>query len=158
MGQDLFAPPNVKGWPGGPSWLNTSTVLVRDNFAGALAMGTIWSSPAAEPTSAMGTVVPKPAQGGGKPTQPAPPTDLPEEPVPPLAFDPARLLAEEGVSRPEDVVRAVLDLYLPGGVRPEVRAKLVAFVAEGNPTGLVLARRVREAIHAILSIAEYQLA
>jgi hypothetical protein len=39
-----------------------------------------------------------------------------------------------------------------------VRAKLVAFVAEGNPSGPVLARRVREAVHAILSIAEYQLA
>ncbi len=83
---------------------------------------------------------------------------MPEEPAPPLAFDPARLLAEEGVSRPEDVVRALLDLYLPGGVRPEVRAKLVAFVAEGNPAGPALARRVREAVHAILTTAEYQLA
>ena len=62
------------------------------------------------------------------------------------------------MSRPEDVVRALLDLYLPGGVRPEVRAKLVAFVAEGNPTGPALARRVREAVHAILTMAEYQLA
>ena len=44
MGQILFAPPNVKGWPGGPSWLNTSTMLERDNFAGALAMGTLWPS------------------------------------------------------------------------------------------------------------------
>src|SRR6202012_5208531 len=43
MGQSLFAPPNVKGWPGGPAWLNTSTVLERDNFAEALAMGTLWS-------------------------------------------------------------------------------------------------------------------
>jgi hypothetical protein len=31
-------------------------------------------------------------------------------------------------------------------------------VAEGNPSGPALARRVREAVHAILSIAEYQLA
>ena len=83
---------------------------------------------------------------------------MPEEPAPPRAFDPARLLAEEGVSRPEDVVRALLDLYLPGGVRPEVRAKLVAFVAEGKPAGPALARRVREAVHAILTMAEYQLA
>ncbi len=34
MGLRLFAPPSVKGWPGGPSWLNTSTILERDNFAG----------------------------------------------------------------------------------------------------------------------------
>src|SRR5262249_25856374 len=33
MGQPLFAPPNVKGWPGGKNWLNTSTVLARHNFA-----------------------------------------------------------------------------------------------------------------------------
>jgi uncharacterized protein (DUF1800 family) len=33
MGQSLFAPPNVKGWEGGRSWLNTSTVLARHNFA-----------------------------------------------------------------------------------------------------------------------------
>ncbi len=75
-----------------------------------------------------------------------------------MAFDPARLLAEERVSCPEDVVRALLDLYLPGGVRSQVRAKLVAFVAEGKPSGPMLARRVRESVHAILSIAEYQLA
>src|SRR6185312_3054235 len=42
-GQLLFAPPNVKGWRGGKSWLNTSTVLARDNFAQQLAMGTLWS-------------------------------------------------------------------------------------------------------------------
>ena len=52
MGQRLFEPPNVKGWPGGPSWLNTSTMLARDNFAGALAMGTLWSSPAPESIAA----------------------------------------------------------------------------------------------------------
>jgi len=32
----LFYPPNVKGWPGGSAWLNTSTVLARENFANAL--------------------------------------------------------------------------------------------------------------------------
>jgi uncharacterized protein (DUF1800 family) len=127
MGQLLFAPPNVKGWPGSRAWLNTSTVLERDNFAAALATGTLW-------------------------------TGAPEGTAPPRAFDPARLLQEEGVSRPEDVVRALLDLYVPGGVRPEARAKLVAFVAEGAPTGEALDRRVREAVHAILTMAEYQLA
>jgi hypothetical protein len=33
MGQQLFAPPNVKGWEGGRSWLNTATILARSNFA-----------------------------------------------------------------------------------------------------------------------------
>jgi len=33
MGQDLFEPPNVAGWPGGQSWLNTDTIFTRLNFA-----------------------------------------------------------------------------------------------------------------------------
>ena len=31
MGQRLFAPPSVKGWDGGRSWINTSTVFMRQN-------------------------------------------------------------------------------------------------------------------------------
>ncbi len=29
LGQDLFAPPNVKGWPGGEAWINSATLLQR---------------------------------------------------------------------------------------------------------------------------------
>jgi uncharacterized protein (DUF1800 family) len=29
LGQDIFAPPNVKGWPGGEDWINSSTLLGR---------------------------------------------------------------------------------------------------------------------------------
>jgi uncharacterized protein (DUF1800 family) len=127
MGQRLFAPPNVKGWPGARAWLNTSTVLERDNFAEALALGSLWTSPS-------------PGH------------------VPPRVFDPARLLREEKGHRPEDVVRVLVDLYVPGGVPGNARAKLVAFLAEGKPTGAALDRRVREVVHAILTTAEYQLA
>jgi hypothetical protein len=124
MGQALFAPPNVKGWPGGRAWLNTATVLERDNFAAALASGELWG----------------------------------DAPDPPRAFDPARLLHEEGVTRPEAVADALLDLYVPGGVRPDARAKLVTFVAEGDPAGPDLDRRAREAAHAVLTMPESQLA
>jgi uncharacterized protein (DUF1800 family) len=158
MGQRLFEPPNVKGWPGGPSWLNTSTMLARDNFAGALATGTLWGSSGPASTAAMAAANSTPSQVAAKPKEPSAPADMLIEQAPPLAFDPARLLAEVGVGRPEDIVGALLNLYVPGDVRPLVRAKLVSFVAEGNPTGHALARRVREAVHAILTIAEYQLA
>lgn len=33
MGQQPFDPPNVKGWPGGRMWINTSTLFVRCNLA-----------------------------------------------------------------------------------------------------------------------------
>jgi uncharacterized protein (DUF1800 family) len=36
MGQEPLAPPNVKGWDGGPTWINTSTLLTRFNFVNAL--------------------------------------------------------------------------------------------------------------------------
>lgn len=39
MGQVPLMPPNVKGWPGGRSWINTSTLFVRYNTAVWLAGG-----------------------------------------------------------------------------------------------------------------------
>jgi uncharacterized protein (DUF1800 family) len=41
LGQDLFAPPNVKGWDGGVSWITTSTLLARYNEAATLVQGEI---------------------------------------------------------------------------------------------------------------------
>ena len=39
MGQNLFSPPNVKGWPGGEAWINTSTLLMRKQFVERLTRG-----------------------------------------------------------------------------------------------------------------------
>ena len=39
MGQDLFAPPTVKGWDGGLAWLSTSTLLQRLTLASTAAGG-----------------------------------------------------------------------------------------------------------------------
>ena len=39
LGQELFFPPNVGGWPGGRSWLSGRTVVARANFAAALVEG-----------------------------------------------------------------------------------------------------------------------
>jgi uncharacterized protein (DUF1800 family) len=36
LGQNLFYPPSVKGWDGGPAWLNGQTLLFRQNLALAL--------------------------------------------------------------------------------------------------------------------------
>jgi uncharacterized protein (DUF1800 family) len=66
MGQVLFDPPNVAGWPGGAVWFSSSAVLARLNFINQLTGG-----------------VPLPPQGfGGPPGGPTPaptptPTPLP---------------------------------------------------------------------------------
>jgi len=36
LGQDLFQPPNVKGWDEGIAWITTSTFMMRGNIAGAI--------------------------------------------------------------------------------------------------------------------------
>jgi uncharacterized protein (DUF1800 family) len=41
QGQDLFYPPNVKGWDGGKTWLTSTTVLARTNWANDV----IWGNP-----------------------------------------------------------------------------------------------------------------
>lgn len=39
LGQDLLMPPNVKGWDGGLSWITTSNLLNRYNYAGFVVLG-----------------------------------------------------------------------------------------------------------------------
>jgi uncharacterized protein (DUF1800 family) len=39
QGQELFAPPNVAGWVGGPTWLNSATLLERTNWAADIVWG-----------------------------------------------------------------------------------------------------------------------
>jgi hypothetical protein len=48
MGQVLFSPPNVKGWRTGTDWLNSATLLARNNFGEKVAMGT-WSQAGSNP-------------------------------------------------------------------------------------------------------------
>lgn len=56
LGQDLFAPPNVKGWDGGVTWITTNTLLTRYNDAQALVEGTL-------PPMSGGDLAKKPAGG-----------------------------------------------------------------------------------------------
>ncbi len=58
LGQDLFAPPNVKGWDGGVTWITTNTLLTRYNDAQALVEGTL-------PALSAGDFAKKGTVGGG---------------------------------------------------------------------------------------------
>ncbi len=59
LGQDLFAPPNVKGWDGGLAWITTNTLLTRYNDAEALVEGTL-------PPLNAGDLTRKPGGAGGE--------------------------------------------------------------------------------------------
>src|SRR5262249_23035948 len=41
MGEDLFYPPNVAGWPGGRAWLSTRTIIARANCMAAFGAGSM---------------------------------------------------------------------------------------------------------------------
>jgi uncharacterized protein (DUF1800 family) len=45
LGQDLFYPPTVFGWPGGRDWLTTQTIIGRANYAAALVDGQVSARP-----------------------------------------------------------------------------------------------------------------
>lgn len=48
LGQDIFAPPNVKGWDGGITWISTNSLLERYNDAQTLIDGSFPSLTAAD--------------------------------------------------------------------------------------------------------------
>lgn len=50
LGQDLFMPPNVKGWPGGETWINATTLLSRKQFLEMVFRGSESMQPAPQRT------------------------------------------------------------------------------------------------------------
>jgi uncharacterized protein (DUF1800 family) len=59
MGQMLFYPPNVKGWDGGAAWINSATILTRENFANAVAQNPMMMQGASWMSSAMRSMDPR---------------------------------------------------------------------------------------------------
>ncbi len=52
MGQNLFSPPNVRGWPGANVWINSNTLLARKQFLDRVARNDANPAPMATPISA----------------------------------------------------------------------------------------------------------
>jgi uncharacterized protein (DUF1800 family) len=141
MGQDLFFPPTVKGWDGGQAWINTSTLLVRYNFANAIVNGIL-------PEQAM-----KLRKGEDK---------LPPRLTVTASVD--KLLPASEKLLPEQLVDRLADALLQTKLLDAQRKELVEFAAKG--TGAANApvdwrapdalRKVRALINLIMSSAAYQ--
>ncbi|MDP2830278.1 MAG: DUF1800 domain-containing protein [Sulfuricellaceae bacterium] len=68
LGQDLFNPPNVKGWPGGEQWLDASSLLARKQLAERLFRAQperLPLSPNPSPARGEGSKSPSPLAGEG---------------------------------------------------------------------------------------------
>lgn len=54
LGQVLFVPPNVAGWPGGKSWMDSSTIMFRMRLPGLINDGGEWNVKAKDDDDLMG--------------------------------------------------------------------------------------------------------
>ena len=130
QGQQLYQPPNVKGWEGGKAWLNTATVLARHNFAYEICNG-------------MKTLNEETVKITGQTFVPS--------------VDPLTLHRREKIEEADKIVSYYGNLLLPGDAKPEIVGKLTNYIEKDDPSNFVFEQRCRDAMYAILTLPEYQL-
>jgi uncharacterized protein (DUF1800 family) len=137
LGQELFQPPNVKGWDGGIAWITTNNLLDRYNFAAALVEG---------------NRVPLPGLDGQV-------RGLQHS----LSDDGIALLAPSNVmplfspidlATPQNFLTALEARFLNGGLKPQREGPLADFLKSRSP---LEDADVRKAIRLIMCTPEYQL-
>ncbi|MGN6580526.1 MAG: DUF1800 domain-containing protein [Bordetella sp.] len=107
LGQNLYAPPDVKGWRGGQTWINSATLLARDRFIEAILRS------AGEGTASR---MPRPMSAAETPDAMMPAAFKPDA-RPRMSdkgphFDPARWLVQEhasGVAIPDAATRTRIE-------------------------------------------------
>lgn len=168
LGQDLFAPPNVKGWDGGIAWITTANLIHRYQLAGAfLKGGTEWRDAGnmlrravLETAAGMkpdGEGMMKEEENGG--TRSSEATLMAE--VRKLAkstVDPSRLVppAAERGSR-EEMLRLLLERLYPTGLPEKIRAEFAAQAAAWAEPKQWTEREIRDVCHRLMSTPYYQL-
>jgi uncharacterized protein (DUF1800 family) len=118
LGQELFNPPNVRGWEGGVAWINTNTLLLRHNLALLLVTGQT------------------PPAMAGRSGSPPGPAGLALRRIMNRRNGPVnleRLLTPEDRSSPDRLVQAVDTRFLQGALRaPERKALREYLAAQGD--------------------------
>ncbi len=124
MGQNLYSPPNVKGWPGGNAWIDTNTLLARKQFVDRLARADEAPQPmAATPQADEKAENPEKARARRLAL-------VADRGMRNLQFDATRWMATRAGSTPEDKERAAqaLLLALPPQTAPPPGDDAIAFV------------------------------
>ncbi len=136
LGQNLFSPPNVKGWPGGDAWIDSATLLGREQFVDRVFRG---ADRGVQPAAMAQEESMDARKGGGAPRAPgARLRALMQRGFASYAFDDRRWLASLGApAQPQRIDRLVL----------------AAAAVDPVPAGLDAASRVR----ALVADPAYQL-
>ncbi len=154
MGQQLFQPPNVKGWDGGEAWITTSTLYNRYNAPALLVFGTNdreYQQQRRRLNRIMEETVGREGmmmEGAGLATTQPP-------------YDPIAFVMQEKLTTPESVVDSYLRRLLQRPIASERRTVLIeSLTSELKNTSVsdaAAAPAIRGLIHLILSMPEYQL-
>ena len=142
MGQTLFAPPNVKGWDGGKSWITTSTLLFRYNFANYLVNGD---------TMFPGNTPPRPQGKGVGFARAAAPDPVRREPI-----DVAKVIPADLRDKPRELVD-FLSLRLFQQPSSERNASTFAQYVEARKPD-TSDQTMRGLLHLMMSTPQFQLA
>ena len=139
LGQDLFAPPNVKGWDGGLAWITTNNLLTRYNQAAALVQGDM-------STVAVGNFGNKPnmARMGNKRLQNARPARV----------DVGKILTERERTDKRALVGALEQRLLQSKLKPKQEQALRDYL---DSQGELDEGDILGAIRLVMSTPEYQL-
>jgi uncharacterized protein (DUF1800 family) len=137
LGQDLFAPPNVKGWDGGLSWISTNTLLARYNQSAVLVQGTA-----------------PPAATAGKRADPNKTVEraAPEPAIP--GQDVAKLFTEAERTSKEALIAALEQRFLQANLKPRQEQALREFLNAGGALNTAV---ILNAIRLVMSTPDYQL-
>jgi uncharacterized protein (DUF1800 family) len=139
LGQDLFVPPNVKGWDGGVSWITTNNLLARYNEAEALVQGNL---------AAAGQMFPNARPAGQGPLQ----RRMQNARI--GTVDPTRLLTEEERKDRDALVAALEKRLIQGKLKPKQEQTLRDYLDSETEMN---DRTLRNAIRLVMSTPEYQL-
>lgn len=169
LGQELFNPPNVKGWPGGETWIGAGTLALRYHLADVVLNSQ--EPPGMEPIGrGRGRPIPLPKdpaarrallqnlaggrRGGSDNAESGTMSrrGQPEGPALQIRFDAARLVPEADSLANEELVSRLLNRLLTISVRPELRTAALEVASQhvGND-------RVPAIVRLILSSPDYQL-
>ena len=142
MGQDLYQPPNVKGWDGGHAWINTNSLFSRQNFAARLLV--VQANP--------GKKTPRNKRRG------AAAIGIRE-------IDFSAVLAGKDLKTAEEVVDYLAKACLMVPLTESKRLELIEFADSGEPMSLTdqtkaerkrLNQKLRGLLLLIMSLPEYQ--
>jgi len=137
LGQELFNPPNVKGWDGGIAWITTNNLLDRYNFAAALVEGNRVPLPGlmGQMKGLLNTI----AADGLLETSPV---------------DIGPLFTPMDLSNPASFLAALQARFLNADLAPERQGSLSDFLKSRSP---LEETDIRKAIRLIMCTPEYQL-